>query len=77
MREIKPERQFRLFSVALLGLVALACVPERPLFTSHALNADKASLAPAKVEIDSLGEVEQINAGQFKPYVRGESSLIK
>lgn len=83
------EQLFRLVSVALLGMVAVACTLKSPsdpapstAFTSPAaLRANPPSfeeelfaLEGDTIEVDSIEEVEQINSGRFKPYEIGAVS---
>ena len=63
---MQRELYFRLVSIAALGLMALSCVP--------AVRNQPVPTAPtsptSQVEIDAAQEVELINSGAYKPYVR-------
>jgi hypothetical protein len=67
------ETFFRMLSIAFLGAIALAFVPDS--------QADLSSLAPIPavvsndaidIEIESVQEVQEINAGRFNPAVAGD-----
>ncbi len=57
------EKFFRMLSIALLGGLALACVPD-----SQAISMDSS----VPVEIEIVREVDEINAGRFNPAVAGD-----
>lgn len=65
------ERFFRMLSIALLGAVALACVPD-----SQADADGNMPFASIEIELTSLQDVEDINAGRFNPAVAGDSLAI-
>ncbi len=70
---VTNERFFRLLSIALLGGIALAFVPD--------LNADESeqiALLESMHEIKTLGEIDQINSGKFQPWIRdtGETAAL-
>lgn len=90
---MKQERQFRLLSIALIGLIAVACLPEGSSFAASAAFAEDSlptneamtviversgtEVIPADAaiqmsELDSIKEIEQINAGDFSPYLIGQ-----
>ncbi|HVK62250.1 MAG TPA: hypothetical protein VM432_11895 [Bdellovibrionales bacterium] len=58
------ERFFKLLTIAVLGFVALAFVPNL-----QADESEEAALLASMPELESLNEIEQINAGQFQPYI--------
>jgi hypothetical protein len=56
------EKIFKLSSLAVLGLMALACVP----------NAKAPPIeVSADIELESVTEIELINSGQFQPFRAG------
>lgn len=76
------ETFFRMLSVALLGAVALSCVPDSQAESLNSLAKQQQALtalasgvnAPIEIEIQSLQEVEDINAGRFNPAVAGDTA---
>lgn len=86
---MNSERQFRLFSVACLGLAALisvsessrgamATVSELPavVVTQEELLSTSDS-SELQADIDAVVEVNQINAGRFKPYELGAIEVYR
>lgn len=59
------ERFFRMLSVAVLGLLALAAVPDSLATTTNA--QDQAAEPVAPVEVIAVQEVEDMNFGHFDP----------
>ncbi len=58
------EKFFRMLSIALLGALALACVPDS--------QASSAMDSVIPVEIEIVREVDEINAGRFNPALAGD-----
>ena len=66
-----------MLSIALLGGLALACVPDSQASATAGsrISAIGATLAPVKavpVEVQMISEVEEINAGRFNPALAGD-----
>lgn len=61
------ETFFRMLSIAFLGAIALAFVPD-----SQADAVAIADAEPIAIEIESIQEVQEINAGRFNPAVAGD-----
>jgi hypothetical protein len=59
------ERFFRLLSIALLGAAALAFVPD-----IKADESEQVALLQSMQELQTLGEIDQINSGNFQPWLR-------
>ncbi len=67
------ERFFRMLSIALLGALALACVPDSQASSPVAAQIIEIRQQRAvPVEIEVVREVESINAGRFNPAVAGD-----
>lgn len=72
------ERFFRMLSIALLGALALACVPDSQASSPQAtalVTLDEGSHA-VPIEIEIVREVDEINGGHFNPAVAGESKEV-
>ncbi len=70
------ERFFRMLSIALLGALALACVPDSEASSPvasriSALGATLMSADVLPVEVQVVNEIDEINAGRFNPAVAG------
>ena len=73
--EMSNETFFRMLSIALLGAVALAFVPDSQADSAAAATSSAdayAQSAPIEIEIRSVQEVQDINAGRFNPATAGD-----
>ena len=66
---------FRMLSIALLGAVALAFIPDSQADSAAVATASADAYAqsmPIEIEIRSVEEVQEINAGRFNPATAGD-----
>ena len=76
--QTRNESFFRMLSIALLGAVALACVPDSQAsspYVNVSRAAEEVTVVMGQaipVEIESVQEVNDINAGRFNPAVTGD-----
>ncbi len=75
---MKQEISFRLFSLGILALAAIAWVHEsrlapQPEPTQTAL----VETAPIDLEVDAVSEIERINSQNFQPYFVGDVQASK
>ena len=66
------ERFFRMLSVAVMGLLALAVVPE----TNATDSQTEVSIEQLPVEVTVVREIEVINAGRFNTAQAGERDIV-
>ena len=66
------ERFFRMLSVAVLGLLALAVVPQ----TNATDSQTELSVEQLPVEVTIVREVDEINAGRFNTAQAGEEDSL-
>lgn len=72
------ERQFRVFSIAVLALVGLICMNEKRAATELESAQEIMIAEPAEdVEVRAIEEIEEINAHGFKPYLVGDAQPIQ
>lgn len=72
----KTESIFRLTSLAVLALTALACVPSLSSQKIAQMNAQvpvEYSTTPNQAEIDAVWEIQAINEGRFSQFRMGEA----
>lgn len=69
------ETFFRMLSIALLGAVALSFVPDSQADSVAVATASADAYTqsmPIEIEIRSVQEVQEINAGRFNPATAGD-----
>ena len=66
------EKFFRLLSIAILGLMALAFMPE-PKAEPVVVESVKQIPQSPEIEAQAVLEVNEINADRFRPFIAGES----
>ena len=66
------ETFFRMLSIAFLGAIALAFVPDTQADSGALPMTPVAQVAPIEIEIESLQQIEAINAGRFNPALAGD-----
>lgn len=80
---MQAERGFRLLSIAILTVAAIACVPGKgqqpsPQAKASATTLPKSPLVNSmeddRLATEAAQEVEMINAGQFNPQLHQESA---
>jgi hypothetical protein len=70
--DMGTENFFRLLSIALLGLIGLVAVPNRE---AEPVQAQAIEISSPEDDIRAALEVNQINAGRFRPYMIEEDSV--
>lgn len=68
------ENFFRLLSVALLGLIGLVALPDRHAEPVH---GEAVQVVGIEEELRAALEVNQINAGNLKPFIIEEDSVLQ
>jgi hypothetical protein len=63
------EKAFKLMSLPVLGLMALACAPNAK--TNPPARPPAPIEVSAELELETVAEIEMINSGHFQPFQAG------